>query len=67
LSTTDLGPIALDGRFVRLEPLRANHAATLWEVARGMDWGWMLGALRSRKELDERIMDRLRAEERKAE
>jgi len=67
LSTSDLGPIALDGRFVRLEPLRANHAAALWEVARGMDWGWMLGALRSREELDQRIMDRLRAEERKAE
>ena len=32
-----------------------------------MDWGWMLGALRSREELDQRIMDRLRAEERKAE
>ncbi len=67
MSTSDLGPTALDGRFVRLEPLRANHAAALWEVARGMDWGWMLGALRSREELDQRIMDRLRAEERKAE
>jgi len=38
LSTSDLGPIALVGRFVRLDPLRANHAAALWEVARGMDW-----------------------------
>ncbi len=67
MSTSDLGPIALDGRFVRLEPLRENHAAALWEVARGMDWGWMLGALRSREEVDRRITERLNAEERKAE
>jgi len=67
LSTSDLGPIALDGRFVRLEPLRANHAAALWEVAKGMDWGWMLGALRSREDVDRRITERLNAEERKAE
>ncbi|TMI21989.1 GNAT family N-acetyltransferase [Candidatus Bathyarchaeota archaeon] len=67
MSTSDLGPIALDGRFVRLEPLRANHAAALWEVAKGMDWGWMLGALRSREDVDRRITERLNAEERKAE
>jgi len=67
LSTSDLGPIALDGRFVRLEPLRANHAATLWDVAREMDWGWMLGALRSKEEVDRRIAERLSGEERKAE
>ena len=67
MSTSDLGPIALDGRFVRLEPLRANHAATLWDVAREMAWGWMLGALRSKEEVDRRIAERLSGEERKAE
>jgi len=67
LSTSDLGPTALDGRFVRLEPLRANHAAALWDVARGMDWGWMLEALRSREDVDRRIAEMLSGEERKAE
>jgi RimJ/RimL family protein N-acetyltransferase len=67
MSSNDLGPVTLEGRFVRLEPLRANHAADLWEVARGMDWGSMLGPLRSREEVDQRIKDRLSAERRKAE
>jgi N-acetyltransferase len=67
LNESPLGPCTLDGNFVRLEPLRANHAAALWEVARGMDWGSMLGPLRSREEVDQRIQDRLSAEGRKAE
>ena len=67
MSTSDLGPIALVGRFVRLDPLRANRAAALWEVARGMDWGSMLGSLRSREDVDRRIAERLSGEERKAE
>ena len=67
LNEPSLGPCTLDGRFVRLEPLRANQAAALWEVARGMDWGSMLGPLRSREEVDQRITDRLSAEDRKAE
>jgi N-acetyltransferase len=66
VNMTDLGPTSLEGRFVRLEPLRANHAAALWEVARRMDWGWMLGALRSNEDLDGRIVDRMNEEERKA-
>jgi N-acetyltransferase len=32
-----------------------------------MDWGWMLGALRSREDLDLRIVERLSAEEREAQ
>jgi N-acetyltransferase len=67
VSTNDLGPTTLEGKFVRLEPLRANHAPALWEVARGMDWGSMLGPLRSREEVDQLIKDRLSAEERKAQ
>jgi N-acetyltransferase len=65
--SNDLGPTMLEGRFVRLEPLRANHAEALWEVARGMDWGWMLGALRSREDLDRRIEETLSAEDKQAQ
>jgi N-acetyltransferase len=32
-----------------------------------MDWGWMLGPLRSRKDVDRRISDGLKAEERNEE
>src|SRR2546428_12837270 len=67
LSDHVLGPCTLEGRFVRLEPLRSNHAAALTEIGRGMDWGWMLAPLRSREEVNRRMEDGLRAEERKEE
>jgi N-acetyltransferase len=60
LSDKVLGPCTLEGRFVRLEPLRPNHAPALWEVARVMDWGWMLGPLRSKQDVERRITDGLK-------
>jgi RimJ/RimL family protein N-acetyltransferase len=57
-----LGPRTLEGRFVRLEPLREKHAAALTEVALRMDWGWMLTTLRSREDVDRRIAEGLMAE-----
>ena len=62
-----LGPCTLEGRFVRLEPLREKHAAALTEVALKMDWGWMLYPLRSREDVNRRIADGLKAEERNEE
>jgi len=67
LSDHVLGPCTLEGRFVRLEPLRSNHAAALTEIGQRIDWGWMLAPLRSREEVNRRIEDGLRAEERKEE
>src|SRR5260370_38579057 len=64
MGSTSLGPCALEGRFVRLEPLRKNHASALTEVARKMDWGWLISQLRSRDDVDHRIADGLKAEER---
>ena len=29
-----ISPLGLEGRHVRLEPLRAEHAAALWEIAK---------------------------------
>jgi N-acetyltransferase len=57
-----LGPCTLEGRFVRLEPLREKHAAAMTEVALRMDWGWMLTTLRSREDVDRRIAEGLKAE-----
>jgi len=34
------GPVALDGRYGRLEKLAAHHAAALWEAVRGHDHIW---------------------------
>lgn len=65
--SANLGPSTLEGKFVRLEPLRANHAAALTEAIRGLDWGWMLAPLRSREDVDRRIADGLKAEERNEE
>ena len=59
-----LGPCSLEGRFVRLEPLREKHAAALTEVALRMDWGWMLTTLRSREDVDRRIAEGLKYEAR---
>jgi len=67
LGSTTLGPVTLEGRFVRLEPLRENHSSALTEVARKMDWGWMLAPLRSREDVDRRIADGLKAEARNEE
>jgi N-acetyltransferase len=50
-----LGPCVLDGRFVRLEPLRKRHANGLGEAARKLDWGWMLAPLRTREDIEKRI------------
>ena len=58
----DLGPCVLEGRFVRLEPLRSKHAAGLWEAARATDWEWFLGPLRAMKDIEKRIADGMAAE-----
>ncbi len=62
-----IGPFTLKGKFVRLEPLRKNHADGLAEAAAKLDWAWMLGPLRSREDADKRIEDGLWAEARDEE
>lgn len=38
----DLGPITLEGTFIRLEPLRPAHAAALYEAGRPPEiWTWL--------------------------
>jgi N-acetyltransferase len=51
----NLGPCVLDGRFVRLEPLRRRHLNALTIAAGKLDWGWALSPLRSKKDVEERI------------
>jgi RimJ/RimL family protein N-acetyltransferase len=62
-----LGPCFLEGRFVKLEPLRQAHAEELFEAGRDLDWDWMLGPLRTREEVQRRIEAGLKGEERDEE
>ncbi len=57
-----LGPCILEGRFVRLEPLRQKHAHSLFEATKSLDWQWFLGPLRTRKAVGLRIAEGTRAE-----
>ncbi len=59
----NLGPCVLEGRFVRLEPLRTEHAEALTTAAERLDWGWFLRPLHNRTDVDRRIIEGLRAEE----
>jgi len=59
-----LGPCILEGKFVRLEPLRREHAPGIHEAAKSTDWEWFLGPLRTRKDVDRRVADGIAAERR---
>lgn len=63
-TTEPLGPCSLEGRFVRLEPLRMNHAAALFEATKSLDWQWFLGPLRTKEEVDRRISEGMESETR---
>lgn len=64
MSGKKLGPCVLEGRFVRLEPLRRRHASALFKAGRNLDWDWMLGPLRTREAVERRIEEGLKAEKR---
>lgn len=57
-----MGPCSLAGSFVRLEPLREEHSAALFEAAQRLDWRWFLNPLRTREDIELRIPDGLKAE-----
>ena len=59
-----LGPCILEGRFVRLEPLRPHHAEAITKAGENLEWEWMIGPLPSREAVDRRIAFGLKAEER---
>lgn len=57
-----LGPCVLEGRFVRLEPLRQQHAEDLANAARQIDWSLMHYPLLSREDVDRRIISGMEKE-----
>jgi N-acetyltransferase len=62
LKVQNLGPCTLEGRFVRLEPLRKRHADGLFKASKSTDWEWFLAPLKTKKAIEERIVQGIRLE-----
>ena len=58
----ELGPCVLEGKIVRLEPLRKEHASDIFEATRSLDWEWFLGPLRTKEDVDMRVAEGIAAE-----
>ncbi len=67
MSDPNLGPCTLEGRAVRLEPLRPQHTDALVKAGEKLDWAWMIGPLPSREAVVRRIAEGLKSEERNEE
>jgi len=56
----DLAPVTLEGRHVRLEPLRRGHAAELWPAASEADlWRYMTVEVRTPEDLERWVASRV--------
>lgn len=53
----------MEGKLVRLEPLRKRHLEGLNAASKNLDWGWMLSPLRSKRDVTNRIEQARRLEE----
>src|SRR5437016_2082698 len=62
MESQSLGPCVLEGKFVRLEPLRRKHAVGLAGAAARLDWSLMLYPLLSREDVDKRIFSGIEKE-----
>ena len=60
--SNNLGPCVLDGKFVKLEPLRKRHEDALTVAAGKLDFGWALTHLKTRKDVVKRIQHTLELE-----
>jgi RimJ/RimL family protein N-acetyltransferase len=63
MTSGNLGPCTLAGSFVRLEPLREEHSAPLFEAAQRLDWKWFLNPLRTKEDVESRIAESAKAEQ----
>ncbi|HYY92398.1 MAG TPA: GNAT family protein [Candidatus Dormibacteraeota bacterium] len=62
VAISNLGPCVLEGRLVRLEPLRKKHTDELTVAAGRLDFGWAMSPLRSRDDVLKRIQRTLELE-----
>jgi len=63
----NLGPCTLEGKFVRLEPLRDHHVEELAGIAEKLDWSLFLYPLHSKEDVARRVRDGLKMEEKNEE
>lgn len=63
MTSDNLGPCTLAGSFVRLEPLRQEHSAALFQAAQRLDWKWFLNPLRTREDVEARVAEAAKVEE----
>ena len=67
MKSQTLGPCTLEGRFVRLEPLREEYADELAKVAAKLDWSLMLYPLLSKEDVHKRILSGIEKEQKDEE
>ncbi len=67
MTSQNLGPCTLEGKFVRLEPLCHEHLKGLTEAASKIDWSLMLYPLHSPTDVENRIKSGLKSEEKDEE
>lgn len=67
MQSQSLGPRTLEGKYVRLEPLREEHAEELANAAKKLDWSLFLYPLLSRDDVDKRIVSGIEKEQRDEE
>jgi N-acetyltransferase len=65
--SSSLGPCVLEGRYVRLEPLKVEHVEALVEAAQDSDWSWMSVDGRIESATRQWVRDTLAAQERGTE
>lgn len=61
---SSLGPIILEGRYIRLEPLRPHHAAALYAAGRAPEiWRWLATAFTEPPDAERFVQSALQAEQ----
>jgi N-acetyltransferase len=64
LARMGLGPVTLEGRWVRLEPLATTHAGDLLEAAAAAEiWRWLPERVETPEQMERWIADALRAQD----
>jgi N-acetyltransferase len=64
IATKKLGPVTLQGRYVRLEPISPEFARDILEAGAGFDWAWMSVKLDSLESVKAWIESTLELQER---
>ena len=59
----ELGPCTLEGKTIRLEPLKEEYAQALLEAGKSFDWAWLSRDLSSLESVKNWISEALKAQQ----